>query len=120
VYNLIEGMYAALKLYGLANAIFFEKEVNRVFGEESIGWTLDHDGLLQRTLPAVVDTQAEQVFKEVEAPRFSPALAHVTSARIAYNARPRKDLDACTNIFDALESVRRRFSPCQLGRSAMF
>jgi len=59
---------------------------------------------LQRTLPAVVQVQVEQVFRELGAPRFSPALAHVKSAIDFYNARPRNDLGVCTNIFDALES----------------
>ncbi len=107
VYNLIEAMYAELRSSSLAGAILFEKEVNRVFGEESIGWKLDSDGLLQRTLPAAVHVQVEQIFAELEAPRFSPALVHLRSAYEAYNARPRSDLDVCSKIFDALESVAK-------------
>lgn len=107
IYNLIEAIYAALKLASVASAILFQDDVNRVFGEESIGWLLDDHGILQRTLPALVQEKADQFFKELEAPRVLPALSQVKSARDAYNARPRSDLDVCTNIFDAMESVAK-------------
>jgi hypothetical protein len=107
IYNLIEAMYSELKLSGLSQAILFEKQVNQVFAEESIGWKLDEDGLLQRTLPAAVHVQMEQIFAEMEAPRFAAALVHLRSAYEAYNARPRSDLDVCSKIFDALESVAK-------------
>lgn len=105
VYNLIEAMWAHLVPTGLHRQ--FAEDLNRVFGEESIGWKLDDNGLLQRTLPAAVQIQVEQIFRELEAPRFAPALVQVRSAYKAYNGHPRVDLDVCMNIFDALESVAK-------------
>jgi hypothetical protein len=105
VYNLIEAMWTHLSIIGLHKQ--FAEDLNRVFGEESSGWKLDNDGILQRTLPAIVSVQVEQSFRELEAPRFSPALTQVRSAYKAYNGHPRVDLEVCANIFDALESVAK-------------
>jgi hypothetical protein len=44
---------------------------------------------------------------ELSAPRFAPALALFDAARDAYDDRPRRDRDACSNVFDALESVAK-------------
>jgi hypothetical protein len=108
VYNLIEAMYTGLaSSTEPSKATLFKSAVNGVFGQESIGWRMDENGHLQRLLPSAVNVEVERVFKELEAPRFSPALVLVRSAREAYNARPRSDLDVCTNIFDALESVAK-------------
>jgi len=107
IYNLIEPLYAALKSSRQYDAHGnFESELNQVFGEESIGWKLC-DGKLQRTLPAAVREQVDAVFKELGNPRFAPALTHVISSHKAYNARPRRDLDVCSNAFDACESVAK-------------
>ena len=57
--------------------------------------------------PRLSKFRSNRVFRELGAPRFSPALAHVKSAIDFYNARPRNDLGVCTNIFDALESVAK-------------
>ncbi len=104
VYNWIEAMWNELPAPSRQE---FEKNLNAVFSEESIGWMLDAHGSLERTLPAAIHSQVEQVFRELEAPRFAPALSQVMSAHKAHNARPRADRDVCTNIFDALESVAK-------------
>jgi hypothetical protein len=104
VYNLIEAIWKELEPAHRRN---FAEDLNRVFSEESIGWKLDEAGCLQRTLPATVQAQVEEVFRELQIPRFASALTLVKSAHKAYNARPRTDRDVCTNIFDALESVAK-------------
>jgi hypothetical protein len=104
VYDVIEELWQGLNPEKQRQ---FAKDLNEFFGKESIGWTLDHNGHLQRVLPAVIQGQAEQIFRELEDPRFAPALVQVRSAHKAYNARPRADLDVCMNIFDALESVAK-------------
>ena len=84
----------------------FESELNQCFGEESIGWRLK-DGKLERTLPVAVSEQVDAVFKELGNPRFAPALTHVVAAYKAYNARPQRGYDVCSNAFDACESVAK-------------
>jgi len=104
VYNLIEAIWKELEP---SHRRDFAEDLNAVFSEESIGWKLDQTGCLQRTLPATVHAQVEEVFRELQIPRFASALTLVKSAHKAYNARPRMDRDVCTNIFDALESVAK-------------
>jgi len=106
IYNLIERIYAQMKLGQYRQEKEFEDEVNQVFGEESIGWKLV-DGKLERTLPAAAREQVDTAFNELRDPRFEPALAHVIAAHKAYNARPRRDYDVCSNAFDACESVAK-------------
>jgi hypothetical protein len=106
IYNLIERIYAELKSRESTNALEFESELNRSFGEESIGWRLK-DGKLERTLPVAACEQVDAVFKELGNPRFAPALAHIISAYKAYNARPQRGFDVCSNAFDACESVAK-------------
>jgi hypothetical protein len=107
VYNLIEPMYAELcKSAKHYYATEFQSELNQLFGEESIGWRLK-DGKLERTLPVAAREQVDAVFKELGNPRFAPALAHIISAYKAYNARPQRGLDVCSNAFDACESVAK-------------
>jgi hypothetical protein len=106
IYNLIESMHSKVKEIQNDHGNEFEKDVNRLFGEESIGWQLK-DGKLQRTLPMAARVQVDTVFKELEHPRFAPALAHITAAYKAYNARPRRDFDVCSSAFDACESVAK-------------
>jgi hypothetical protein len=104
IYNLIERIHAEAKAGQGAHE--FEDGVNRVFGEESIGWKLEQ-GVLHRTLPAAAREQVDAIFKELESPRFAPALVQVVASYKAYNARPRRDFDVCSNAFDGCESVAK-------------
>lgn len=107
VYNLIEPMHAELIKKGRYTAAReFENELNQTFGEESIGWRLKN-GKLERTLPDAAREQVDAVFKELGNPRFAPALTHVIAAYKAYNARPQRGFDVCSNAFDACESVAK-------------
>lgn len=107
IYNLIEPLYAELKSRGeYAQTREFADELNQMFGAESIGWKLK-DGKLERTLPLAARQQVDAVFTELENPRFTPALAHLIAAYKAYNARPQRGFDVCSNAFDACESVAK-------------
>jgi hypothetical protein len=107
IYNLIEPLYVELKNAGqYAAPTAFEDGLNQLFGEENIGWRLK-DGRLERTLPVAAREQVDAVFKEPGNPRFAPARTHVIAAYKAYNARPQRGLDVCSNAFDACESVAK-------------
>jgi len=107
VYELLERIYGWLaEEEGDAEAILFEKDLNHLLGEEGIGWRME-DGIFERTLPAVVAEQVEDVFAELQSPRFEAALADVKAAVKAYNSNPRRDPDVCKNAFHACESVAK-------------
>jgi len=107
VYNLIEPLFAELvKRAQYSQAREFADELNQLFGMESIGWKL-RDGKLERTLPLTARESVDAVFKELENLRFAPALTHIIAAYKAYNARPQRGFDACSNSFDACESVAK-------------
>jgi hypothetical protein len=65
------------------------------------------EGQLERQLPKIASVGEETAFRELRAPRFASALAHINAARTAYNARPRRDREVCSEAFDALESVAK-------------
>jgi hypothetical protein len=44
---------------------------------------------------------------ELACPAAAPALQLFNLARDAYDDRPRRDRDACANVFDAMESVAK-------------
>jgi hypothetical protein len=107
VYNLIEPLFAELiKRSQYSKASEFADKLNQLFGVESIGWRLNN-GKLERTLPLAAREQVDVVFKELENPRFAPALTYITAAHRAYNARPRRGFDVCSNAFDGCESVAK-------------
>jgi hypothetical protein len=106
IYNLIERMSAEAKEGHYNWEKQFEDDVNRLFGEESIGWRLK-DGKLERTLPTSAREQVDSVFEELRNPRFAPALAHAIASYKAYNARPQRGFDVCSNAFDSCESVAK-------------
>jgi len=68
---------------------------------------LGEDGRLHRVLPQAAQAQVQAAITELSEPRFQAALTLMNAARDAYDARPRRDRDACSNIFDALESVAK-------------
>jgi hypothetical protein len=81
--------------------------VNRILAAHGVVWELDENGNLRRVLPSVVQAQVRAAIEEMSAPRFAPALALFEAARDAYDDRPRRDRDACSNVFDAMESVAK-------------
>ncbi len=70
-------------------------------------WELDEEGRLYRVLPVDVVHQVASAFQELQAERFAPALELFNAARDAYDDRPRRDRDASSNMFDAMESVAK-------------
>ncbi len=81
--------------------------VNRILAAYGIAWEMDTDGELRRVLPSIAHTQVTAAIAELSAPRFAPALVLLKAAIDAFDARPRRDRDACSNIFDAMESVAK-------------
>lgn len=79
--------------------------VNRLLAAYRIAWELRDDGHLHRVLPQPMVAQVNVAFAELSDPRYSGALALAIAARDAYDARPRRDRDACGNAFDAMESA---------------
>ncbi|MGA3039088.1 MAG: hypothetical protein ABSE64_16615 [Vulcanimicrobiaceae bacterium] len=83
----------------------YRDAINRILGAYDVAWDLGLDGHLHRILPEPVAVQVVAVFAELADPRYSAALALVTAALDAYDERPRRDRDACVNVFAAVESV---------------
>lgn len=81
--------------------------VNRILAAYGVAWDLGEDGHLHRVLPVEAAALVRATFAELSDPRYAPALALFNSARDAYDDRPRRDRDACSNVFDAMESVAK-------------
>jgi hypothetical protein len=105
IYDVIGWTWSQFQRAGLQEV--FRENINRVLAAHAVVWDLGEDGRLHRVLPIVGQGQIVAAFAELAAPRYAPALALANAARDAYNARPRRDRDACSNIFDALESVAK-------------
>jgi hypothetical protein len=81
--------------------------VNRILAAYRVAWDLNEDGKLHRVLPPAVQGQVEGTFRELSEPRFGPALDSFRDGMAAYDDRPQRGRDTCSNIFDALESVAK-------------
>jgi len=105
IYDLIARLYPDFDKLGFGSE--YRKGVNRVLAAHSTAWELDEEGRVVRVLPVAARRQVTAAFDELQAERFSPALALFTAGRDAYDDRPRRDRDACSNMFDAMESVAK-------------
>jgi len=85
----------------------FQRGTNQALAGNGVVWNLADDGRLVRVLPAAAQQQVSAAIEELSAPRFAPALQLFILARDAYDDRPRRDRDMCSNAFDALESVAK-------------
>jgi hypothetical protein len=85
----------------------FQRGTNQSFAGNGVVWDLSNDQRLIRVLPSAAQQQVGDALQELSAPRFAAALQLFISAKEAYDDRPRRDRDACSNIFDALESVAK-------------
>jgi len=85
----------------------YREAVNRLLAGYGIAWDLDEHGKLVRVLPPEAAGLVHQAVAELSDARFAPASALLASAREAYDDRPRRDRDACTNAFDSMESVAK-------------
>ena len=81
--------------------------VNRILPGYAVVWELTEKGRLQRYLPVHAQSVVEVAIAQLAAPNFAPALALMNAARDAFDDRPRRDRDACTNIFDSMESIAK-------------
>jgi hypothetical protein len=70
-------------------------------------WELNNQGHLQRVLPVAAEVLIFAAISELSSERFAPALELFNAARGAFDDRPRRNRDTCSNIFDAMESVAK-------------
>jgi len=94
----------------------YRNAVNTVLAAHGIVWDLGEDARLVRILPAEAANQVAATVRELADPEFQAASELLATAQHAFNAIPRRDRDACANVFDALESVgRQRFGGATFG-----
>jgi hypothetical protein len=105
IYDLIVRLWPEFQRVGFHEV--YREAVNRILAAHAVAWDLGPDGRLHRVLPEAAHAQVQAAVTELSAPRYAPALALANAARDAYDARPRRDRDACSNIFDAMESVAK-------------
>ena len=85
----------------------YRNGVNRILAANGVVWDLEADGRLRRVLPATAHDQIDATITELLNARYAPALNLLRAAMDAYDDRPRRDRDACCNIFDTMESVAK-------------
>jgi hypothetical protein len=103
IYDLIVRLWPEFQRVGFQE--IYREAVNRILAAYGIAWNLGEDGHLHRVLPEAAQAQVQVAFAELSQPQYEPALALFNAARDAYDARPRRDRDACMNIFQAVESA---------------
>jgi len=85
----------------------YRAEVNQILAANGIVWDLDQDANLVRILPPDAANTIQDMMGDLAEPRYEAARFLFNQAKDAYDARPRRDRDACANAFDALESVAK-------------
>lgn len=85
----------------------FRDGVNTILAAHGVVWELDDDGRWRRVLPEPLRQQIGAAIATLERAELTPARELFNTASEAFNARPRRDRDACANAFDALESVAK-------------
>lgn len=105
VYDLISRLWPLFDGANLTDQ--YREGVNRVLAGYGSAWDLGADGRLHRVLPTAALEMADAAFQELQNPQYAAALQLMNNARDAYDDRPRRDRDACANVFDATESVAK-------------
>lgn len=105
VYDLIVRLWPEFQRVGFEGV--YRDATNRILTAYGSAWELQDDGRLQRVLPRAAQAQVVAAFAELGDAQYAPSLALFNSARDAYDDRPRRDREACGNVFDALESVAK-------------
>lgn len=105
VYDVICRLWPEFLAAGLEDQ--YRQAVNRILAGYGVVWELTEAGRLQRNIPAPAQALVDAAIIELNDPRFSPALVLLNSARDAFDDRPRRDRDACSNVFDSMESVAK-------------
>lgn len=106
VYDLICRLWTEFESAGVSEEYY--KGVNRILSGYGVVWELTEKGRLQRHLPGQALSIVETTFTQLSATHFAPSLSLIKAAQDAFDDRPRRDRDACANIFDALESVAKQ------------
>jgi len=107
VYDLICRLWPEFGRVVVGFQEIYREGVNRILAAYGIAWDLGADGRLHRVLPAAAQAQIEAAITELSDPAYAPALPLFNAARDAYDDRPRRDRDGCSNVFDAMESVAK-------------
>ena len=105
VYDVISRLWPEFGNAGLAEQYF--EGVNRILAGYGVVWELSKTGRLKRHLPPPAYALVSAAIEELRDPRFAAALTLSSSAMDAFDDRPRRDRDACANIFDSMESVAK-------------
>jgi hypothetical protein len=105
IYDLIARLWPEFQRVGFHE--IYREVVNRILAGHAVAWDLGEDGRLHRVLPEAAHLQVQAAITELSDPRYAPAGALFRAASDAYDDRPRRDRDACSNIFDAMESVAK-------------
>lgn len=92
---------------GVQLAEEFINGVNTLFAAYGVVWELDGMARWVRVLAEPLRQQVTSAFVELNRAGFEPCRQLFVAATDAFNARPRRDRDACANAFDALESVAK-------------
>lgn len=94
----------------------YRNSVNTTLAAHGIVWDLSEDGRLVRVLPVEAAGQVAATVRDLDDAQFQAARQLLAAAQDAFNAIPRRDRDACANVFDAMESVgRTRFGGATFG-----
>jgi hypothetical protein len=83
----------------------FRQAVNPVLAAHGVVWDIDEHGKLVRVLPAPAVAQVAAAIQELSDPQLQAARELFAAAQEAFNDVPRRNRDACGNIFDAMEAV---------------
>jgi hypothetical protein len=105
VYDLLCRLWSEFKNAGVDEE--YCQGVNRILSGYGVVWELTVSGRLQRYLPIHAQSLVEVAIAQLAAPNFAPALSLMNAARDAFDDRPRRDRDACSNIFDSMESISK-------------
>ncbi|HEY2459576.1 MAG TPA: hypothetical protein VGI16_02160 [Candidatus Acidoferrum sp.] len=105
IYDLISRLWPDFERQGFGTR--FREGVNRILAAHSTAWELDENGRFYRLLPLSAQAQVAEAFAELNVERYQPAFVLFNTARDAFDDRPRRDRDACCNMFDAMESVAK-------------
>ncbi len=105
VYDVV--LRLAREFYRVGRFEEYRDGVNAALAGNGVVWDLNDQGRLERVLPANAQQHVSGAIQELAAPEYGPARQLFNAARDAYDDLPRRDRDACSNAFDALESVAK-------------
>jgi hypothetical protein len=95
-----------LQAFGNRRSAAYRTAVNTLFAAHGIAWELVNNRL-QRVLPAAIATQVTAAIDELRRPGYESASELFNTAKDHFDARPRRDRDAATNAFDAMEAAAK-------------